>query len=186
MTSGASTQSLLSNGSGALLVTAYPQRSMKCVFAILVCAVLIGCSPPPSKEAHVKQVQRAVISAGGEAEVLKESRVLFPRCSAKVWRMPGVGSEDACFQGLPGIQRLGDVFYYQSGCVRIRVHNSHQDTYFIYLLDPEQPQPVGFEPVSGNIGFIDDRFLEPDGSANRSQPVGPETNRRSPAAGPGG
>ena len=68
--------------------------------------------------------------------------------------MPGVGPEDRCFDGLPGIQSLGDVFYYESGYVEIRVHNSHQDTYFIYLLNPEQPPPTNFERIAGNVGFM--------------------------------
>ena len=95
--------------------------------------------------------------------------------------MPGVGPEDSCFDGLPGIQSLGDVFFYEPGHIRIRVHNSHRDTYFIYLLEPGQPQPTGFERIAGNVGFI-----EPDGAANRSQPAGSETNRTSRAAGSGG
>lgn len=69
--------------------------------------------------------------------------------------MPGVGPEDRCFDGLSGIQSLGDVFYYQSGYVRIRVHNSHWDTYFIYLVNPDQPPPANFERIAGNVGFMD-------------------------------
>jgi hypothetical protein len=134
-------------------------RSMKIVFPILLSLVLAGCSPasstPPSRAAHVKQVQQLIVKAGGESEILKESRILFPRCSAKKWSMPGVGPEDGCFAGLSGIQSLGDVFYYELGRVRIRIHNSHQDTYFIYLLDPEQPQPANFERIAGNVGFIE-------------------------------
>ncbi len=73
----------------------------------------------------------------------------------KIWSMPGVGPEDNCFEGLSGIQSLGDVFYYEPGHVRIRIHNSHEDTYFIYLLDPGQPQPANFECIAGNVGFIE-------------------------------
>jgi hypothetical protein len=151
---------------------------MKSVFAIPFCFILMGCSHPPSNEAHIKQVQRAILKAGGEAQILTESQVLFPRCSAKIWSMPGVGREDSCLYGLPGIQSLGDVFYYEPGYVRIRVHNSHRDTYFICLLDPEQPQPASFERVAGNVGFI-----EPSGAANRSQPIRSETNQTLEAAG---
>ena len=154
------------------------RRSIESVFPILVCATLVGCSPLPSKEAHIKQVQRAIVKAGGEAEILKESQTLFPRCSAKLWSVPGVGREDSCFHGLPGIQSLGDVFYYEPGHVCIRVHNSHRDTYFIYLLDPEQPQPASFERIAGNVGFI-----EPGGAAQGSQPIRSETNGASSAAG---
>ncbi len=94
--------------------------------------------------------------------------------------MPGVGRGDSCLHGLPGIQSLGDVFYYEPGHVRIRVHNSHGDTYFIYLLDAKQPEPATFERIAGNVGFI-----EPGGAANLSQPIGLETNRTSVAAGSG-
>ncbi len=152
---------------------------MKWTFQIALCLILVGCEAPPSKEAHVKQVQRAIVEAGGEAKILNESRILFPRCSAKVWSMPGVRREDRCFEGLPGIQSLGDVFYYEPGHVRIRVHNSHRDTYFIYLLNPEQPQPADFESIAGNVGFI-----KPKGVANGGQPIRSVTNRTSTAAAP--
>src|SRR5438132_14085803 len=99
---------------------------MTTLFQISLCLLVVGCSPPPSKEARAKQVQRVIAKAGGEAEILKESRILFPRCSAKIWSMPGVGPDDRCFDGLSGIQGLGDVFYYEPSYVRIRVHNSHQ------------------------------------------------------------
>lgn len=92
--------------------------------------------------------------------------------------MPGVGPEDHCLDGLPGIQSLGDVFYYEPGHIRIRVHNSHRDTFFIYLLEPGQAEPANFERIAGNVGFI-----EPNGAANRSQPVRSDTNRMSVAAG---
>jgi hypothetical protein len=128
---------------------------MKKVFTILLCVATAGCSPSPSKEAHIKQVQQAIQKAGGEAEILKESSVLFPRCSTKKWSMPGVRSGDPCFDGLPAIQSLGDVFYYESGHIRVRVHNSHSDTYFIYILDPQQSQPPNFERIAGNVGFIE-------------------------------
>jgi hypothetical protein len=128
---------------------------MKTIFAILLCAATAGCSPSQSKEAQIKQVQQAIQKAGGEAEILKESAVLFPRCSAKKWSSPGVGADDRCFDGLPVIQSLGDVFYYESGHIRVRVHNSHRDTYFIYILDPQQPQPPNFERIAGNVGFIE-------------------------------
>ena len=128
---------------------------MKGIAHIVVGLLLIGCGQAPSKNVHIEQMQRAIAKAGGEAEILKESQILFPRCSAKAWSMPGVGREDGCFRGLPAIQSLGDVFYYKPGHVRIRVHNSHRDTYFIYLLDPEQPQPANFERIDGNVGFIE-------------------------------
>lgn len=131
---------------------------MKSVTAILLCLVILGCSPSaPSRAEQVKQIQSAVAQVGGEGQILKESKILFPRCRSKTWSMPGVGPEDRCFDGLAGIQSLGDVFFfYEPGHVRIRVHNSHSDTYFFYLVDPDKPQPAGFECIVGNVGFIEE------------------------------
>jgi hypothetical protein len=140
---------------GQLASFPFNMRSMKWMFLFPVCLILIGCGAPPSKEDHIKQVRDVIAKAGGETKILNESRILFPRCSAHVWSMPGVGPEDSCFDGLPGIQSLGDVFYYASDHVRIRVHNSHRDTYFIYLLNPDKPPPANFERIAGNVGFID-------------------------------
>jgi hypothetical protein len=119
---------------------------------ILLCFIIIGCSP--TKKDHIKQIQRVVQEAGGESEMLKESQLLFPRCRAKTWHMPGVARNDPCFDGLGGIQALGDVFFYQPDHIRVRVHNSHSDRYFIYILDPERPPPSNFERIIGNVGFI--------------------------------
>ncbi|MDB6065445.1 MAG: hypothetical protein JWR26_1653 [Pedosphaera sp.] len=125
------------------------------MFLLPLCLILMGCGgAPASKADHIKQVQQAIAQAGGEAKILAESRILFPRCLTKIWSMPGVGPEDYCFDGLPGIKSLGDVFYYESSQIRIRVHNSHQDTYFICLLDPDKPHPENFERITGNVGFI--------------------------------
>ena len=131
----------------------------------------------PSKEGHVRQVREAVERAGGEAEILKESRLLFPRCAGKTWSMPGVGREDHCLDGLPGIRRLGDVFYYASGVVRIRVHNNHFDTYFIFLLDPDQAPPAVYERIIGNVCF-----LNLGRGTNTSAQALSERNRVLPAA----
>jgi len=136
---------------------------MNCGFTIFVCVIFIGCFPP-SKEAHIKQVRQRITKAGGESEILKESRVLFPRCAKREWAEPGVGLKDSSLYGLPGIQSLGDVFFYKWGKIRIRVHNSHRDIYFIYLLDPDQPQPAGFERyferIAGNVGFLSPGWSE--------------------------
>jgi hypothetical protein len=128
---------------------------MKWMLLLPLCLMLIGCGgAPASKADHIKQVQKVIADAGGEAKILAESRILFPRCLSKAWSFPGVGPEDHCFDGLPGIKSLGDAFYYESGQVRIRVHNSHKDTYFIYILDPDKPPPENFERITANVGFI--------------------------------
>ena len=117
----------------------------------------------------MKQIKTLVAKAGGEATILKESQLLFPRCASKRWSMPGVGPEDRCFDGLSGIRSLGDVFFYEPGHIRIRVHNSHFDTYFIYILDPEKSQPAKFERIIGNVGFIEPvGSTEPGGGASVS------------------
>ena len=137
------------------------------VFAILACSILAGCFPsgPSSKQERIKQVEGIIAKAGGEVEILRESKELFSRCSGKTWAAPG-RREDESLKGLSGIQSLGDVFYYEEAHIHIRVYNSHQDTYFIYLLNPEKPRPENFECIAGNVGFITQR----DQSANQRQP----------------
>ena len=51
--------------------------------------------------------------------------------------------------------------------------------------DPHGTEIAGF-PVIGRFGNVEVLSGEQDGAANRSQPVGPEANRTSPAAGSGG
>jgi hypothetical protein len=147
--------------------------SMKSAFSVFVCAIIVGCSPPPSKEAHIKQVEREIAQAGGESNIVAESRTLFRRLSSEAQIY---GREDRCFEGLHGITNLGDVFIYEPDYIHIRIHNSHFDTYIIELLNPDRPQPEGFQRIAGNVGF-----LERGGAMNRSQPVRPETNRTSAA-----
>jgi hypothetical protein len=151
---------------------------MKWISSAFLCFALVACDQPSSKEQRTKQVQREVASAGGEAKILDESRILFARCSTQDWSHPFVTLENRCFTGLTAVTNLGDVFYYHPDHFEIRIHNSHRDTYFIALLNPDQSEPDRFERVAGNVGFI-----EPDGATNRSQPVGSPTNRASVAAG---
>jgi len=157
-------------------------RSMKGVLALFVCTVLIGCAPPPvSKATHRKQVENAIARAGGESNILTESRTLFARLAQQTNYTLDYMSGNRYFGGLSGITNLGDVFHYdpvEPDHVLIRSHNSHFDTYFIDLLKPDLPEPAGFERIAGNVGFI-----EPDGAANRSQPIRSETNRTSSSAG---
>jgi hypothetical protein len=127
------------------------------------------------------QVQRAIFKAGGETNIVNESRTLFARLSHKNGSAPFYTLENRCFAGLPGITNLGDVFYFEPDCIHVRIHNSHFDTYFIDLLNPDRPIPAGFERIAGNVGFI-----EPVGAANRSQPVHSATNPASLEAGSGG
>ena len=163
--------------------------SMKTFSLIVLSMILVGCGPPPPvpKHTHIKQVQGAIAKAGGVTNIINESRTLFTRLSQKKNPAPfygaEYGAEDPCFHGLAGITNLGDVFHYASyepDRIHIRIHNSHFDTYFIDLLNPDLPEPAGFERIAGNVGFI-----EPDGAANRGQPIRSETNRTSSAAGSG-
>jgi len=134
---------------------------MKRIFTIIGLIILTGCGPPPpvSKETHIKQVQQAIDRAGGESNILVESRILFARLSSETNRdvLPTPMKDDPRFEGLSGITNLGDVFTfetYQSDRIRIRIHNSHFDTYHIVLLNPDVPEPEGFERIAGNVGFI--------------------------------
>ena len=76
------------------------------------------------------------------------------RLSQQTNSVPFYGAEDDCFRGLAGITNLGDVFYYAPQCIHIRIHNSHFDTYFIDLLNPDLPEPTNFERIGGNVGFL--------------------------------
>ena len=145
---------------------------MKIVIAIVTCLILAGCGPPSPvpKEKHVAQVKDAVAKAGGVTNLLKESRVLFARLASETNFVLDYMTDNRRFAGLAGITNLGDVFRYnpvQPDRLRIRIHNSHFDTYFIELLNPDRPEPSGFERIAGNVGFI-----EQDGPANWSQQRG--------------
>jgi hypothetical protein len=158
---------------------------MKTLLVIVASMGLAGCGPPAPvpKETHIKQVKQAIVAAGGETNILNESRTLFTRLSQIKNPAPFYGPEDRSFQGLSGITNLGDVFWYsphEPNRIHIRIHNSHFDTYFIDLLNPDLPEPAGYERIGGNVGFI-----EPGGPANRSQPVRSVTNSTSRAAGSG-
>lgn len=115
----------------------------------------MGCfaSGPSSKQDRIKQVKDTIAKAGGEGVILRESKELFARCARNAWPAPGT-RQDEFLKNLHGIQSLGDVFYHQDGRIHIRVYNSHNDTYFIDLLDPDRPQPKNFESIQGNVGFI--------------------------------
>jgi hypothetical protein len=125
---------------------------MKCALILLLCVGFVGCTR--TKAQHAKQIQRIVQDCGGESELLKESKEFFARCRTVALHMPGRGDSDPVLANLPCIHSLGDVFFYQPGHVRIRVHNSHFDTFFIYVLDPDQQPPANFERIIGNVGFI--------------------------------
>lgn len=134
--------------------------SMKNVFGIIACIALIGCgpSPPVPKETHVKQVLQSIVMAGGESNILTDSRILFARFKEMGDSAPFHTPEEKYFQGLPSITNLGDVFYFSSkepDRIHVRIHNSHFDTYFIDLLNPDSPEPTGFERIAGNVGFIE-------------------------------
>jgi len=137
-------------------------RSVKNILGTIACIALVGCGPPPPvpKEMHVKQVRQAIARAGGETNILTESRTLFSRFEEMKGSGPFHSPEEKCFEGLSGITNLGDVFWYSSNepeRIQIRIHNSHFDTYFIDLLNPDSPEPAGFEKIAGNVGFIESK-----------------------------
>ena len=134
--------------------------SMKSVLPIIACVMLLGCGPPPPvpKETHIKHVQQAITKAGGETNILSESRTLFMRLASFTNNSPFYMAGHRRFEGLSGIRSLGDVFQYEPSepdRVSIRVHNSHFDGYFIFLVNPDLTQPPGFERIAGNVGFIE-------------------------------
>ena len=157
---------------------------MKTLLVIVASIMFVGCGPPPPvpKTTHIKQVQQAIAQAGGETNIANESRTLFMRLAAIKDPAPFYSVDDRrVFHDLRSITNLGDVFHYaakEPDRIRIRIHNSHFDTYSIHLLNPDLHEPPGFERIAGNVGFI-----EPDGTANRSQPIRAETTQTSVAAG---
>src|SRR5437016_2516887 len=127
---------------------------MKWISAAILLFALVGCDRPSSKEARIQQVRQEVVRGGGEARILDESRILFARSATQEWSSLFVTPENHFFAGLTGITNLGDVFYYHPDHFEIRIHNSHVDTYFIALLNPDRREPTGFERIAGNVGFI--------------------------------
>src|SRR6266481_2619704 len=113
---------------------------MKGHLVLIVCILLAGCSP--TEEAHIREVRAAVSKAGGSSVILAQSRILFSRLTNEtksVTLMP----YGKTLEGLSGITSLGDVFSYEPenttlpDRVVIRRYNSHRDTYFIQLANPE-------------------------------------------------
>jgi len=132
---------------------------MKTLFVIFAGMMLLGCGPPPPvpKATHVKQVQEAISRGGGETNILAESLTLFARLSTQTGYVFGYWNDNPWCDGLTGITKLGDVFHYNPSSprwIQVRIYNSHFDTYSIYLLNPDLPEPAGFERIAGNIGFI--------------------------------
>ena len=99
-------------------------------------------------------MQKAITKAGGQTNILNETRTLFTRLSQQTNSAPFYTASDYCLHDLSGLTSLGDVFYYQPDHIRVRVHNSHFDTYFIVLVNPDQPVPADFERIEGNVGFL--------------------------------
>jgi hypothetical protein len=132
---------------------------MKNLPATIVWVLLVGCAPTPvSKEVHRKQVESAIAKAGGETNILSESRTLFARLSNQTNYVLSPMAGNRRFESLAGITSLGDVFHYDPSSpdhIEVRIHNSHFDTYFIALLNPNLPEPPGFERIRGNVGFIE-------------------------------
>ena len=157
-------------------------RSMKALIVMVAGMLLAGCGRPPavSKATHISQVKLEIAKAGGVTNVVNESRTLFARLDLKRDTAPFV-AKDECLHGLSGLTNLGDVFFFEPpDHVRIRIHNSHFDTYFIALLNPDLPAPANFVGIAGNVGFI-----EPNAAANQSQPVASEPSPKPVASGSG-
>lgn len=138
--------------------------------------MLMGCGPPPPvpKETHIRQVLQAIAKGGGETNILSESRTLFLRLAGSTNHSLFYRAGHRHFDGLSGLTNLGEVFQYEPSepdRISIRVYNSHFDTYFIFLVNPDLPQPPGFERIAGNVGFV-----ERDGSGNRTLPTRFETD----------
>ena len=131
---------------------------MTLFFFILTFLFAVGCAPSlVPKEVHIGQVQEATFNGGGETSILNESRTLFMRLTGETKDPPFWNVRDRRMDGLSAISKLGDVFRYELSepdRVCIRVHNSHFDTYFIFLINPDLPWPAGFESIAGNVGFI--------------------------------
>jgi hypothetical protein len=124
----------------------------------IACVALSGCgpSPPVPKSVHLKQVQAAIVKAGGETNILTESRTLFARLSSQTNYILDERAASKWCKGLNGITNLGDVFDYEPykpDRIEVRIHNSHFDTYFIVLVNPDVQDPSGFERIAGNVGF---------------------------------
>ena len=147
--------------------------------------LMVGCGPPPPvpKETHVQQIQRTIAQVG-VTNMINESRTLFSRLSHETNSpFPLEMAGNPYFEGLSCLTNLGDVFTYapyEPDRIEIRVHNSHFDTFFIELLNPDMPVPVEFERIAGNVGFIGK-----GGATNSSQTLLSDTNRTSPASGSG-
>jgi hypothetical protein len=132
---------------------------MKIVFGIFVCMALVGCGPPPPvpKGIHIKQIQQSIAKGGGETNILAESSTLFARLSTQTNFVLSELADSKWCEGVNGITNLGDVFYYdphKPDQIEIRIHNSHFDTYFVVLLKTNVPEPLGFERIVGNVGFL--------------------------------
>src|SRR3954469_906575 len=127
---------------------------MRMPLIVALSLALIGCEG--SRTQHIRQIQRAVQDHGGESELLKESEELFARCrTAGACGPLMAASHTPALANLPCILSLGDVFYYRPGRVDVRVHNSHFDTFWLSLFDPDQQLPASFDPIIGNVGFLD-------------------------------
>ena len=127
--------------------------------AIVSFVILFGCAPPPaSKTAHQQQVKLAIAKAGGETNVQTDSRKLFARLTGETNFVLSPVTQTRFLEGLSSLTNLGDVLRYEPtepDRVLLRVHNSHFDTYFIALVNPDLPHPHGFECIAGNVGFIE-------------------------------
>ncbi len=130
---------------------------MKLFFSILTFLFAVGCPFFCSKGSTYRAGARGDFNGGGETSILNESRTLFMRLTGETKDPPFWNVRDRRMDGLSAISKLGDVFRYELSepdRVCIRVHNSHFDTYFIFLINPDLPWPAGFESIAGNVGFI--------------------------------
>ena len=106
----------------------------------------------------MRQVQLAIAKAGGLNNVLAESKILFERFSGK---SPPLNYEEASgsayFKGLAGITKLGAAFSYSADKpdrIEVFVFTNPFDKYAIELLNPDCPEPAGFQRIAGNVGYM--------------------------------
>lgn len=90
--------------------------------------------------------------------ILAESRTLFARLAPQTDYVLSEMAGSPWCDGLVSVTKLGDVFHYDPSKpdrIKVRVDNSHFDTYFVTLVKPNSPEPSGFERIAGNVGFIE-------------------------------
>ena len=128
------------------------------ISGIVVVILVVWMKIPVSKDTHLRQVRLAIAKAGGVSNVLTESKILFQRFSAKP---PALNYENisgsSYFMGLLGITKLGAAVSYsvdRPDRIEVFRFTNSFDKYAIELLNPDCPEPAGFQRVAGNVGYL--------------------------------